>query len=72
MTNKYLEKIASKSGIEIKPSHEGLLHKRLGVPAGEKIPDSDLASAKIKAKESGDLSLMKQVTFAQNAKKWKH
>ncbi len=30
----------------IKPSRKGLLHKKLGVPQGEKIPASKLAAAK--------------------------
>jgi hypothetical protein len=45
------------SGIYIKPSHRGLLHKKLGVPQGEKIPRSDLTinpgdSTKLKEEKS--------------------
>lgn len=58
----------AKSGIHIKPSHKGLLHKELGVKAGEKIPASKLA----KAKNSSDPAERKRATFAENAKKWKH
>jgi hypothetical protein len=55
-----------KSGIHIKASHRGLLHKKLGVPQGEPIPTS-----KIKAAEnSGSESLRKEAQFADNAKKW--
>lgn len=66
-TNKYLEKAAK---ILIKPSHEGLLHKDLGVPTGEKIPASKLQAAKTQAKKSGDVAEEKRIVFAQNAKKW--
>lgn len=58
----------AKSGIHIKPSHKGLLHKELGVKAGEKIPASKLT----KAKNSSDPAERKRATFAENAKKWKH
>lgn len=54
--------------IKIKPSHKGLLHKKLGVPQGKPIPASKVA----KAKASGDPALVKEATFAQNAKKWHH
>ncbi len=69
--NKYLEKLAA-SNIAIKPSHEGLLHKKLGVKKGEKIAPDLLSTAKVKAKESGDTKTLRQITFAENAKKWKH
>lgn len=52
--------------IKIKPSHKGLLHKKLGVPQGTKIGAKKLAEAKSKAKKTGDTALMKEVTFAQN------
>jgi len=54
--------------INIKPSHEGLLHKKLGVKQGAKIPASKLASAK----NSPNAATRKQATFAQNAKSWNH
>jgi len=54
--------------IEIKKSHEGLLHKRLHVPEGQPIPE-----AKIKrAEHSNDPSLRKEAQFADNAKKFHH
>ena len=56
----------SKSGIHIKPSHEGRLHKKLGVPEGEPIPADKLAAAK----NSPNPATRKQATFAANAKKW--
>lgn len=49
------------SGIHIKPSHRGLLHKKLGIPQGEKIPKSDLVV------HPGDpTALVKEKTFAKN------
>jgi hypothetical protein len=54
--------------IHIKPSHKGLLHKKLGVPQGKPIPASKVAAAK----KSGDPTLVKEATFAQNAKHWNH
>lgn len=58
-----LEKIAS---IEIKPSHKGLLHKKLGIPEGEKIPESKLENAA----HSSSPSERKEANFALNARKW--
>lgn len=54
--------------IKIKPSHKGLLHKKLHVPAGEKIPESKLE----KAAHSPSAATRKQANFAKNAKSWKH
>ena len=54
--------------IKIKPSHKGLLHKKLGVPQGKKIPAGKIAAAK----KSSSPALRKEATFAQNAKKFKH
>ena len=68
MMNKYLDKAAN---IAIKPSHEGDLHKRLGIPEGEKIPSSVLAEEKAKAKASGDTKKLRQIVFAENARKWR-
>jgi hypothetical protein len=58
----------SSGGIHIKPSHEGLLHKKLGVPEGKKIG----MGALLAAKNSGNEKTRKQAQFAINAKKWKH
>lgn len=52
---------AGYSGIHIKPSHRGLLHKKLGIPQGEKIPKSDLVD-----RPSDSSSLIKEKTFASN------
>lgn len=55
------------SGIHIKPSHKGLLHKKLGIKEGDKIPLKDLTI------KSGDSpNTIKQKTFAKNAKSWSH
>lgn len=48
------------STINIK--HPGLLHKKLGVPQGQKIPASKIAAAK----RSKSPSMRKEATFAQN------
>jgi hypothetical protein len=52
----------------IKPSHKGLLHKKLGVPQGKPIPAKKLAAAK----NSKSPALRKEANFAINAKKFKH
>lgn len=54
--------------IDIKPSRKGLLHKKLGVPQGEKI----LAAKLAKAKASSSPALRKEATFATNAKSFHH
>lgn len=53
--------------MEIKPSRRGLLHEKLGVPQGQKIPAAKLAQAK----QSKSPALRKEATFAQNAKSFK-
>ena len=63
MANRYLEKIAEDL---IKPSHRGLLHKKLGIPEGEEIPHSTLLRAKAHAERTGDHKLMEEVNFALN------
>lgn len=57
-----------KSGINIKPSHEGRLHRALGVPEGKPIPAAKLAAAK----NSSDPAIRKEATFAINAKGFNH
>lgn len=56
--------------IDIKPSHKGLLHKKLHVPEGQAIPAKKLNSAGKKAKPGSALS--KEINFAKNAKKFHH
>jgi len=60
------DKRARGGGIHIKKSHEGLLHKDLGVKAGEKIPAKKLTAAK----SSSDPAERKRAVFATNAKRW--
>jgi hypothetical protein len=69
MANKYLEKISS---INIKPSHKGLLHKKMGLNEGSAISGNALEAEKDKAKKTGDTKLEKEVVFAENARKWHH
>ncbi|MDW9243531.1 MULTISPECIES: hypothetical protein [Burkholderiaceae] len=54
--------------IKIKKSHEGKLHKALGVPAGQKIPLGKIE----KAAQSKSPSLRKEAQFALNARHFKH
>lgn len=56
------------SGIRIKPSQKGSLHRALGIPEGQKIPPSRIAAAK----NSPDPAIRKKATFAQNAAGWRH
>ena len=56
------------SGIHIKPSHRGLLHKALGVKEGDKISLGSL----MKAKNSKNPVMRKRANFAINARKWNH
>lgn len=48
--------------IHIKPSRRGLLHKKLGVPQGKKIPLSKLMAAK----HSSSPAKRKEANFAIN------
>lgn len=52
--------------IHIKAKNKGLLHKKLGVAAGHKIPASKLN----KAAKSKNVKLKREAIFAKNAKKW--
>lgn len=60
--------MANKSGIYIKPSHKGELHRDLHVPQGKPIPAKKLAAAK----KSSDPAVRKRANFAANAKKFNH
>lgn len=55
--------------IKIKPSHRGLLHKKLKVPMDKNI-SSQILSAKKHSTNSP--TLKKEIIFAENAKKWNH
>lgn len=54
--------------IKIKKSHEGKLHKALGIPAGQKIP----LSKEEKATHSRNPTLRREAQFAINARRFKH
>lgn len=54
--------------IHIKPSRRGLLHKKLGIKQGQKIPISRLMAAK----HSESPALRKEANFAVNARGFKH
>lgn len=60
--------MANKSGIHIKPSHKGELHRDLGVPQGQPIPAAKLAAAK----KSKNPKIRRRATFAENAKGFNH
>lgn len=49
-------------------SHKGLLHKHLGVPEGEKIPEEKLRAAL----HSGDKTIRKEAQLANTLKGMKH
>ncbi len=61
-------KHARGGGIHIKKSHQGLLHKNLGVAKGSKIPAKKLS----KALHSSNPAVKKRAVFAENAKHWHH
>lgn len=53
--------------IQIKSSHKGRLHGKLGVSKGKKLTVAE----EEKAKSSGSPAERKEATFALNARKWK-
>jgi len=55
----------SKPEIKIKPSKVGSLHSALGIPQGQKIPASKLAS-----KSTDSPAMAKKKNFSRNARKW--
>ena len=61
-------KRARGGGIHIKKSHQGLLHKNLGVASDKAIPAKKLS----KALHSSDPAVKKRAVFAENAKHWHH
>lgn len=52
--------------IAIKPSHKGLLHKKLGIKQGKQIPLRDL----MRAKRAPSASEREEANFAINARHW--
>jgi hypothetical protein len=55
-------------GIQINPAHKGRLHKDLGVPDNEPIPDDKLEEAL----NSPDPKIRRRAVFARNAKRFDH
>jgi hypothetical protein len=51
-----------KAKVHIKASHRGLLHRKLGIPEGTKIPMARLTAAK----HSQSPALRKEANFAKN------
>lgn len=51
-----------------KKGTKGALHRSMGVPAGEKIPEHKMAEAKAKAERSGDTKMIRRITFAENVR----
>lgn len=58
--------------IEINPANKGKLHRRMGIAAGRKISIGDLMEEKGKARKTHDTALMREATFALNARRWHH
>ena len=54
--------------IHIKASNKGKLHKTLGVPMGQRIPESKLEQAL----HSSNPTTRKRAQFAVNSKKFSH
>mgnify|MGYP000126745966 CR=1 FL=1 len=63
---------AKKSGIHIKPENEGKLRRKMGAKKGEKLSLAEMKAKLAAAKKAGNTELVKQLTFAINARKWKH
>jgi len=55
-------------GIHINPRHKGLLHKDLGVPEGQKIPEAKLE----KGLHSENKKVRARARFAKNAEHFEH
>lgn len=56
---------------------KGELHKKMGVPEGEKIPEGKASKelSHLKGKENksaADVKKERELVFAKNAKKWHH
>lgn len=54
-------------GIKIKPKNKGLLHKKLGIKPGNKIPADEL-----EVKSTDSENTKKEKVFAKNARKFSH
>jgi hypothetical protein len=58
--------------IHIKKSHEGLLHKKLGMKKDSPIPVSELHAKLAAAKKRGDVKEERELVFAINAHHFHH
>lgn len=47
----------------------GSLHKALGVPQGDTIPEKKLSVAKSRAERAGNTKMIRKITFAENVRK---
>jgi hypothetical protein len=47
----------------------GALHRAMGVPAGDKIPERKLERAKARAEREGDTKMTRRITFAENVRR---
>jgi hypothetical protein len=56
--------------INIKPEHEGLLHRKKHIAEDKPIPTSELTIPK--GNSANALALKREVIFAKNARKWNH
>lgn len=54
--------------INIKPSHEGLLHEEMGIPKGKKISIGALMRKKANDKREHNTAGLRRDVFAINAK----
>lgn len=54
--------------IHIKASHHGRLHRALGIPEGQPIPESRLRAAL----HSKNPAVRREANFAENARHWHH
>lgn len=54
--------------IRIKKQNKGKLHRALGAPSDEPIPEAKLLAAK----KSKSAAVRKEATFAENARHWNH
>lgn len=70
MRNSEYRKVYTKrrSGIHIKPSHEGKLHEAAGVSKDKKVP----LEKEEELKAHGSPAEKKEATFAINARSWHH
>lgn len=62
---------AKKKPIKIKPENKGKLRKKMGTAKDKNIDVASLRKKLAAAKKAGNTALVKQITFALNAKKWK-